>query len=249
MMTWLLLQTAIMDEEEEEGRTATATTNAFHFFPQLPPEIRDQIWRTVVLSDWSLVKYTRDGYRTRLVPVGWDPFVVRGVCREAHWVVRGLYEKVQLHPGFDRRGDHAWINWDTVIFDLGADFEACYHVNALCEGLRRRMARVAISHRQLGYTHDCLARLARICHALLSVVIFDPGPDAFWGADVPRGAAAFFPKSLEDRHYARLVAYYRGDYPSQYPAWLAKERYWEAKLKTAFETWVTRPTVDWLPLC
>lgn len=126
---------------------------SFTLFPELPPELRQEIWRISLTQEWEYSSFKRVGRQVKLV--GRINQSVPKACREARDIMKSALTEVEAkwstkyhHGGLF----HGWINFDRHLFFL-RDTEANFHLmkDILEKGMLERIQHIVINPH--GYWH------------------------------------------------------------------------------------------------
>ncbi|OTA53815.1 hypothetical protein K449DRAFT_401377 [Hypoxylon sp. EC38] len=146
---------------------------SFKLFPQLPPEIRQQIWRITLTQDWEYTTFKRDGRRIKIV--GKINLAVRQACREARSMMKLVLTKEELSPPTGYQHDHiflGWFNYDRHLFffgDIGTDRGLM--MDLLKKGILNRVQHIAINPFYTWSLMETIQAIKPYCTSVRTLVV------------------------------------------------------------------------------
>ncbi|KAI1412813.1 hypothetical protein F5Y13DRAFT_43006 [Hypoxylon sp. FL1857] len=217
---------------------------SFTLFPQLPPEIRQQIWGIALTQSWEYTTFRRDGRRVK--SVGNINLAVRQACSEARSVMKSTFTKqeatwsTRYHHGDMFQG---WFNFDRHLFffrDLDADYGLMKEL--FNKGLLTQMQHVVINPRDRGCMMDTIRAIKEHCTSLRTMVVVGAWIDRNF-LDIPPSTnpyedwSALFRESPRELDISQLL----DDIDAERPDNIYKDAWDQAKVQSVLDEFPNRP--------
>ncbi|KAI0838460.1 hypothetical protein F5Y06DRAFT_268126 [Hypoxylon sp. FL0890] len=144
---------------------------SFKFFAQLPPEVRQEIWRIALTQDWEYTAFKRDTRGIKMV--GKINLGVRQACNESRSVMKLFLTKVESETTQLARFNHEksdfWFNLDRHLF-FCTNYDLTDGLLSPA-GLETQMRHIVINLRNSEYRRDTVYFVKQFCKSVRTVVV------------------------------------------------------------------------------